>query len=77
MQRPKRQPSSRQHPIDFGDPEGQDLAPARRAAFEARYAFPKFEQYEMGRGRGHVRRSRLQFGMFYFCSHQQKSQSDS
>lgn len=41
MQSPKRQPSSRQHPIDLRDAERQNFAPACGSALEPRDAFPK------------------------------------
>ncbi len=66
MQRTKGQSSSRQHLVDLRDAEGQDLAPTRCGAFQARDTLPKLGQYEMGRGRGHVRRSRLQFWYVLF-----------
>ena len=66
MQRPKRQPSSRQHPVDLGDTEGQDLAPACRAALEPRDAVPKFGQCRAVRGHGHARALVSQVGYVLF-----------
>lgn len=60
MQRAELETPSRKHPVDLSYAEWKDLAPARRAAFEARDAPPEFGQNEGVRGRGHVRRSRLQ-----------------
>ncbi len=66
MQRAERQPSSRQYPVNLGDAKWQHLTPTRCPAFQTRHALPEFGQYEMGRGRGHVRRSRLQFWYVLF-----------
>ena len=66
MQRPKRQPSSRQHPVDLGDTEGQDLAPACRAALEPHDAVPKFGQCRAVRGHGHARALVSQVGYVLF-----------
>jgi len=59
MQGPELETPSRKHPVDLSHAEWKDLAPTRRAAFETRDAVPEFGQNDIGRGRGHVRRSRL------------------
>lgn len=61
MQRAERQPSSRQHLVEFGDAEGQDLAPACRPAPEPRDTVPKFGQCKAARGHGHARALVSQF----------------
>lgn len=48
MQRAERQPPSRQAPVDLLDAERQDLAAARRVAFEALDALAKAFDNRMG-----------------------------
>ena len=70
MQPPKRQPSSRQHPIDRRDAEREYRPFARISAFETRDALSEIGNDSSWRRCTHLSlETRNAWGMFIICSH--------